>query len=375
MEFNSIPEILEDIRAGRMVVMLDDEDRENEGDLIMAASLVRPEDVNFMARFGRGLICLSLTRERCKQLSLPLMVRDTDMGFRTNFTVSIEAAEGVSTGISAYDRALTIRTAVKPDATSEDLIQPGHVFPLMAQPGGVLARAGHTESGVDLALLAGLEPAAVLVEVLREDGSMARRPDLEEFAKTHGLKMGTVADLIRYRLQHEKTIEPVYHQEVQTDHGPFELHAYRDSIYNRLHWALMRGKASGDESFLVRVHVPDLLGDVMGIQRKDLGMPLDAALAEIDRQGSGLALVLGWDHDDEDNLDRLARREARPSNEEEGDNRAARELRTYGIGAQIISDLGVRRMRVLSAPKRIHALAGFGLEVDEYVLPGGYPDS
>jgi len=206
---NTIPELLEDIRAGRMIVLMDDEDRENEGDLVMAASKVRPEDINFMARFGRGLICLPLTRERCQQLRLPLMVGENQARYATNFTVSIEAAEGITTGISAYDRAHTIRTAVRPDAGPEDVSQPGHVFPLMAQPGGVLARAGHTEASVDLALMAGLEPAAVLVEILNEDGSMARRPELERFAREHGLKIGTIADLIHYRMETEKTVEHI----------------------------------------------------------------------------------------------------------------------------------------------------------------------
>src|SRR6056297_41192 len=236
MYFDSIESILEDIKAGKMVVMLDDEDRENEGDLIMAGSLVKPEDINFMARYGRGLICLSLTRERCQQLGLQLMVRDTDRHHQTNFTVSIEAAEGVTTGISAYDRAHTIRTAVRPDAMPTHLNQPGHVFPLMAQPGGVLARAGHTEASLDLALLAGLEPAGVLVEILNEDGTMARRPELEAFAREHGLKVGSVADLIRHRLGTEKTVECIHEQSVGTAYGPFQLKVFRDRILGKLHW-------------------------------------------------------------------------------------------------------------------------------------------
>ncbi len=256
-KLNTIPELLEELRAGRMIVMMDDEERENEGDLVMAASKVRPEDINFMARFGRGLICLPLTRERCRQLQLPLMVNENQARFSTNFTVSIEAAEGITTGISAYDRAHTIRTAVKPDAQIEDLSQPGHVFPLISQPGGVLTRAGHTEASVDLAMLAGLEPAAVLVEILNEDGSMARRPELETFAQEHGLKIGTIADLIHYRMETEKSVEHISTHEVETDFGTFALHTYRDLIEDHLHLALMRGVPNPDEPFLVPRLLPN----------------------------------------------------------------------------------------------------------------------
>lgn len=367
-ELNTIPELLEDIRAGRMVVVMDDEDRENEGDLIMAASKVRPEDINFMARFGRGLICLPLTRERCHQLNLPLMVNQNQARFSTNFTVSIEAAEGITTGISAYDRAHTIRTAVRPDARSADLSQPGHVFPLMAQPGGVLARAGHTEASVDLALLAGLEPAAVLVEILNEDGSMARRPQLEAFAATHGLKIGTIADLIHYRMQTEKTVERVSSQSVETDFGGFTLHTYRDTIEGRVHLALMRGEVTAGEPCLVRVHVQNPLSDLLTMHRADFGLPLRTALAEISAADGGMVLVLGGHHSDEQLL-RMIEQQPEPAIAASGDNRRSRELRTYGIGAQIIADLGVRRMRVMSAPWKLTGLAGFGLEVVEYVNP------
>ena len=365
-KFNTIPEILEDIRAGRMVVMMDDEERENEGDLVMAASKVRPEDINFMARFGRGLICLPLTRERCRQLQLPLMVNENQARFATNFTVSIEAAEGITTGISAYDRAHTIRTAVMPDANIEDLSQPGHVFPLMAQAGGVLTRSGHTEASVDLAMLAGLEPAAVLVEILNEDGSMARRPELEEFAREHGLKIGTIADLIHYRMETEKSVKHVSTHDVVTDFGPFTLHTYRDLIEDRLHLALMRGEPSPGDPFLVRVHVQNPLSDVLSIQRADFGMPLRTALTQIDAAGSGLVLVLGGDKDDDEIL-RQIQEIPEPAMKSNGDNKRSRELRTYGIGAQIIADLGIRKMRVLSAPWKLTGLAGFGLEVEEYI--------
>ncbi|HKX55915.1 MAG TPA: 3,4-dihydroxy-2-butanone-4-phosphate synthase, partial [Xanthomonadales bacterium] len=332
-----------------MVVLMDDEDRENEGDLIMAASKVRPEDINFMARYGRGLICLPLTRERCRQLNLPLMVNDNQARFATNFTVSIEAAEGITTGISAYDRAHTIRTAVKPDAAPRHVSQPGHVFPLMAQPGGVLARAGHTEASVDLAMLAGLEPAAVLVEILNEDGSMARRPQLEVFAREHGLKIGTIADLIHYRMQTERSIEHVSRHDVETDFGPFVLHTYRDTIEGRLHLALLRGEPQADEPFLVRVHVQNPLSDVLSIQRADFGLPVRTALSEIAARNSGVVLVLGGHGSDEELL-RQIQQQPEPSVVASGDDRRSRELRSYGIGAQIIVDLGVRKMRVLSAP-------------------------
>ena len=366
VKLNTIPELLEDLRAGRMIVMMDDEDRENEGDLVMAASKVRPEDINFMARFGRGLICLPLTRERCRQLQLPLMVSKNQARFSTNFTVSIEAAEGVTTGISAYDRAHTIRTAVKPDASAREISQPGHVFPLMSQPGGVLARAGHTEASVDMAMLAGLEPAAVLVEILNEDGSMARRPELVEFAREHELKIGTIADLIRYRMETEKSVDHISTHPVETDFGPFILHAYRDQIEHRLHLALMRGEPCPDEPFLVRVHVQNPLSDVLSIRRGDFGMPLRSAMAQIEAAGSGLVLILGGEKSDEEILRQIQQKPA-PDVEANGDNRQSRELRTYGIGAQIIADLGVRKMRVLSAPWKLTGLSGFGLEVEAYI--------
>ncbi len=362
---HDIAELLEDIRQGRMVIMMDDEDRENEGDLIMAASMVRPEDINFMARYGRGLICLPLTPERCRQLNLGLMVSDNMARFATNFTVSIEAAEGVTTGISAYDRAHTIRTAVKPDACASDLTQPGHIFPLMAQPGGVLTRAGHTEAAVDLALLAGLEPAAVLVEILNEDGTMARRKDLHRFAVEHQLKIGTIADLIRYRLHNERSVEAVHSQSVSNAYGEFQLIAYRDSIYKCLHWALLKGQPDPEQPFLVRVHVQNMLGDVLGLHQPSFGLPLQVAMREIQQHGAGLVLVLASQETDEQRLAALQQRS--PAAHGDGDNAAASELRTYGIGAQIIHDLGIRKMRVLSAPKRFLGLSGFGLEVVEYV--------
>src|SRR5690349_14873467 len=256
-----------------MVVIMDDEDRENEGDLVMAASMVRPEDINFMARYGRGLICLTLTPERCRQLRLPPMVAYGDDKHRTAFTVAIEAAEGVTTGISAFDRAHTIRTAVKNDARADDLVQPGHIFPLMAQPGGVLTRAGHTEAGCDLMRLAGLEPAAVIVEILNEDGSMARRPDLEKFAWEHKLKIGTIAELIRYRVRKEKTVERVAQRRVPTEFGEFRLAVYEDRVNKAVHLALVSGELKPDTPALVRVHLQNTLSDVVGVQWGELGWP------------------------------------------------------------------------------------------------------
>jgi 3,4-dihydroxy 2-butanone 4-phosphate synthase/GTP cyclohydrolase II len=364
--FSHIPAIIEDLRQGRMVVIVDDEDRENEGDLLMAAAKVRPEDINFMARFGRGLICLTLTRSRCQQLRLPLMVGDTDRQQSTNFTVSIEAAEGVTTGISAQDRARTVRVAVGQDATPDELRQPGHVFPLMAQSGGVLTRAGHTEAGCDLARLAGFEPAAVIVEILNEDGTMARRPELENFAREHGLKIGTIADLIRYRLQHEESVERVAEHAVDTEFGPFRLFAYEDHISRNVHLALVKGDLTLPEPPLVRVHVQDTLGDVVGIRSADLGWPLRSAMERIANAGHGVVVLLHYGESARELLTAVHSL-GRPTGTERQNPAGGQVLRNYGTGAQILRDLGVHRMRVLSAPKQMHGLSGFGLEVVEYV--------
>lgn len=373
MQFNSIPEIIEDLRAGKMVIIMDDEDRENEGDLVMVASLVRPEDINFMARYGRGLICLTLTRERCEQLRLPLMVNSTDSKHATNFTISIEAATGVTTGISAADRARTIQAAVAPNARPEDLVQPGHIFPLMAQPGGVLTRAGHTEAGCDLARLAGFEPAAVIVEILNEDGTMARRDDLFKFAREHNLKIGTVADLIAYRIKHERTVERVAETELPTEYGNFRLYAYQDTVSNAMHFALVRGSVMPDEPVLVRVHVQNTLSDVFGAVGPDFSWPLRSALQQVAKADSGVVVVLRQKDDVDDILKRLRnyrlQREEEPGAKGTQRGQKSEELRTFGVGAQILADLGVRKMRVLSAPKRMHALSGFGIEVVEYVEP------
>ena len=364
MPFSPIPELLDEIRAGRMVVVLDDEDRENEGDLIMAASLVRPEDVNFMVREARGLVCLSLTRERCRQLGLQPMVVDNTSPHHTNFTVSIEAAEGVTTGISAYDRAHTIRTAVRPDAAPSDLSQPGHIFPLMASPGGVLTRAGHTEAASDLALLAGLEPAGVLVEILAEDGTMARGPQLEAFAAKHGLKMGTIADLIRHRLHTEQTVHRVLEREVATDHGPFRLVAYRGLVERGTHYALLRGDPAREAAPLVRVHLRDPLTDVLHLAGPGFGLSVHRALAAVAAAGSGVVVVLDVAAPGGDPLARLSGEAPAAAS-----GAASGEWRSNGLGAQILRDLGLSRIRVLGTPRRFLGLSGFGIEVVEYVAP------
>ena len=357
MSFAPVEEIIEEIRAGRMVVIVDDEDRENEGDLIMAASLVRPADINFMVTHARGLVCLALTPERCTRLQLPLMVSDNRSPYQTNFTVSIEAAEGVSTGISAHDRARTIQAAVRADAQPQDLTQPGHIFPLMAQPGGVLTRTGHTEAASDLARLAGLEPAGVLVEILKDDGSMARRPDLESFAAQHGLKMGSIEDLIRHRLHHEHTVEAVDARDIETAHGPFRLHSFRDRLSGELHFALVRG-TPGPEPTLVRVHVKNPLSDVLHWQREDFGLNVSDAMARIAREGRGVLVVLSEPAGPEALLARITERaEPAPA-------RSA-QWRRNGAGAQILAELGLRQLRVLGTPRRQVGLAGYGLEVVE----------
>jgi 3,4-dihydroxy 2-butanone 4-phosphate synthase/GTP cyclohydrolase II len=365
--FNTIDEILADLRQGRMAVIMDDEDRENEGDLIMPAACVRAEDVNFMAQYGRGLICLTLTREHCRELRLPLMVSDTDSLHKTNFTLSIEAAEGVTTGISAHDRAHTIRTAVAPGARPEHLRQPGHVFPLMAQPGGVLTRAGHTEAGCDLARLAGFAPAAVIVEILKDDGTMARRPDLELFAKRHGLKIGTIADLIRYRLKNERSIEKIHDAPIDTEYGAFRMCCYEDHVNNTVHVALVRGELRASVPPLVRVHIEDSLRDVIGARSDKLGWPLGAAMRRIAADSSGVAVILRPAESPRDFMDGVRHLDAKPAQPRMP---GATVLRTYGIGAQILKDLGVTRMRVLSAPKQLQGLAAFDLEVTEYISGG-----
>jgi len=364
--FSDIEDIIADIGAGKMVIMVDDENRENEGDLIMAAAKVRPEDVNYMATHGRGLICLTLSRERCAQLRLPLMVTDTDAHHATNFTLSIEAAEGITTGISAHDRARTIQTAVAEDAKPEDLSQPGHIFPVMAQPGGVLTRAGHTEAGCDLSRLAGLEPAAAIVEILNEDGTMARRPDLEKFARAHDIKIGTIADLIRYRLEKERNVERIDEQVIETEHGEFTMYCYDDHVNRAVHVALVKGSLDGAENPLVRVHLQDTLGDVIGVQSRSLGWPLHGAIERIAREDTAVIVLL---RDQETSRDFMESVEGLVSASDDLKERRAGDnvLKTYGVGAQILRDLGLSKIRVLSAPKHMYAISGFDLEITEYV--------
>ncbi|MDH3429892.1 MAG: bifunctional 3,4-dihydroxy-2-butanone-4-phosphate synthase/GTP cyclohydrolase II [Gammaproteobacteria bacterium] len=364
--FSSIDDIIADIKAGRMVIMVDDEDRENEGDLIMAAEKVRPEDVNYMATHGRGLICLTLSRDRCAQLRLPLMVSETDDHHATNFTISIEAAEGITTGISAHDRARTIQAAVAPSARPEDLSQPGHIFPVMAQPGGVLTRAGHTEAGCDLARLAGFEASAAIVEILNEDGTMARRPDLEKFARAHNIKIGTIADLIRYRLEKERNVERIREQAITTEYGEFTMVCYDDHVNRAVHVALVKGDPGTNDNPLVRVHLQDTLGDVIGVQSRSLGWPLNSAIKRIAAEDVGVIVVL---RDQESSRDFMDAVESLNQAHDELTERRSGDavLRTYGVGAQILRDLGLSRIRVLSAPKHMYAISGFDLEITEYV--------
>jgi 3,4-dihydroxy 2-butanone 4-phosphate synthase/GTP cyclohydrolase II len=364
--FSSIEEIIADIADGKMVIMVDDENRENEGDLIMAAAKVRPEDINYMATHGRGLICLTMSRERCEQLRLPLMVSDTDEHHATNFTISIEAAEGITTGISAHDRAKTIQAAVAEGAKPDHLSQPGHIFPVMAQPGGVLTRAGHTEAGCDLARLAGLEPAAAIVEILNDDGTMARRPDLEKFAKARGIRIGTIADLIRYRLEKERNVERIAEKSINTEFGEFTMYCYDDRVNRSVHVALVKGDLGKVDAPLVRVHLQDTLGDVVGVQSDSLGWPLHNAIERIAGEEVGVIVLLRDQETSRDFIDAVENLDThRDELEEQRSGDAV--LRTYGIGAQILRDLGLSKIRVLSAPKQMYAISGFDLEITEYV--------
>jgi len=374
MKLNTVEELIADIRHGKMVILMDDEDRENEGDLIIAAEMVRPEDINFMAKYARGLICLPMSRERCEYLQLPLMVHSNQAQFGTNFTVSIEAAEGVTTGISAADRAHTVRVAVGRHTKPEDIAMPGHVFPLMAQPGGVLSRAGHTEAGCDLARLAGFESAAVIVEVMNEDGSMSRRPELEKFAEEHDLKIGTIADLIHYRAVTEQTVERIDEHDLPTEYGTFNLITYRDTIQGNIHLALVMGRPSADQPTLVRVHFADVLRDLFSaIQEHSESWPIHKALAQVAEAGEGVVVLLDSESGEGDMSQRVQDffrlRSKRPA----ADPTGSIAYQTIGTGSQILRDLGVGKMRVLSAPVRFSALSGFDLEVVEYLPYQGEP--
>lgn len=363
MAISPIPELVAELAAGRMVILVDEEDRENEGDLVLAADHVTPEAINFMARFGRGLICLTLTRERCERLQLVPMTPRNGQKTGTAFTVSIEAAEGVTTGISAADRARTVQAAVARHATARDLVQPGHIFPLQAQDGGVLMRAGHTEAGCDLAGMAGLTPAAVICEVMKDDGTMARLPDLIEFAREHRLKIGTIADLIEYRSRNESLIERVSQRRMATAHGEFDCAAYRDRT-GGLHLALTKGQWKPGDEVLVRVHEPLSVLDLLDAGRSGHSWPLPKALQAIQAGERGVALLLNCGEDAAALLPQLA--EARP---EPDAPRGQMDLRTYGVGAQILRDLGVARMRLLGSPRRMPSMTGYGLEVTGFVSP------
>lgn len=358
-----IEDILRDYLRGQMVILVDDEDRENEGDLIVAAGFVTAEHINFMAGQGRGLICLTLSEDRCRNLKLPLMVNDNNARYSTNFTVSIEAASGVTTGISAADRAHTIRTAVSENASAADIVSPGHVFPIMAQPGGVLTRAGHTEAGVDLARLAGLEPASVICEILNPDGSMARLPDLLEFGQVHGLKIGTIADLIRYRMRTEPTVWRVSENLINTRHGNFRAVIYEDGELKQVHMALIHGLIKSHEPTVVRVNAHRGAFDMLAQARDSQRWSVDAALARISKESAGVLVLLEYS-EDATQLDRRLRGEPDSDGKE-------RELRMLGAGSQILADLGVGKVRVLGTPLRTHALSGFGLEVVEYINDSG----
>lgn len=366
-----IAEIVAEMAAGRMVILVDEEDRENEGDLVLAADAVTPEAINFMARHGRGLICLTLTEERCRQLALPLMTAANGTRYGTKFTVSIEAAEGVTTGISAADRARTIRAAVAKDAKPSDLVQPGHIFPIRAEAGGVLMRAGHTEAGCDLARMAGATPAAVICEILKDDGSMARLPDLMVFAREHGIKIGTIADLIHYRAANESLIERVADREVATAHGPLRAIAFRDVPSGAAHVALTRGPIDPERETLVRVHEPTSLLDLIETGASTHSWSVARALEAIAKADAGVLVLLNCNESAERLFGQFA------SLDEVDRTGACREktverkmdLRTYGIGAQILRDLGVGRMRLLAKPRKMPSMAGYDLRVSGYVDP------
>jgi 3,4-dihydroxy 2-butanone 4-phosphate synthase/GTP cyclohydrolase II len=352
--FSSVDEILADLRAGRMVIILDDEDRENEGDFIMAAEHATPEAVAFMIRYSSGILCVPMQDERLEQLDLPQMVPNNDEAYRTAFTVTVDYRHGTTTGVSAGDRSITIRALADSASVPEDYARPGHVFPLRARKGGVLVRAGHTEAAVDLCQLAGLKPAGVLCELMNDDGTMSRRAEIEAFAKQHNLKIGTIADLIRYRLRNERSVERVSEQSVQTEFGEFRMYTYEDQVHKGTHIALAHGPLDGPEPPLVRVHIADTMRDLLGVRGDSQAWTLRAAMERIAHAGAGVAVIL---HDAETSNEGAAR----------AIGTGGQKLRTFGVGAQILKDLGVRRMRVLSAPKQMHGISAFGLEIDGYV--------
>lgn len=365
MSISTTQEIIAELRAGRMVILVDEEDRENEGDLLIAADFVTPDAINFMVKYARGLVCLTLTEERCKKLGLSQMARDNRSQFSTAFTTSIEAAEGVTTGISAHDRARTIQVAVAKQAKPEDIVQPGHVFPIMAKPGGVLVRAGHTEAGCDLAQLAGLTPSAVICEIMKDDGTMARLPDLLEFAKEHQLKIGTIADLIHYRSQTESIIERMAERELQTAQGPFRTIAFRDIPTGSAHLALAYGSVTPEQEVLVRVHQPLSIVDMLETQASTHSWGVYEAMAAIQQAGAGVLLLLNCE---ESSADVFAHFTALDSPSHAATARSAsQDLRNYGIGAQILRELGVRKMKLLANTRRMPSMTGFGLDVTGFL--------
>ncbi len=369
MNVSPIQDIIADIRAGKMVILVDEEDRENEGDLVIAAEHVTPEVINFMARHGRGLVCLTLTEDRCRQLGLAQMARDNRSQFSTAFTVSIEAAEGVSTGISAHDRARTVLAAVAKNAQASDVVQPGHIFPIMAKPGGVLVRAGHTEAGCDLSAIAGCTPAAVICEILKDDGSMARLPDLIEYAKLHNLKIGTIADLIHYRSETETLIERVAEKEILSHHGKFQLTAFEDKTSGEVHLALVRGEIQRDQETLVRVQESASLLDFLGCNSPRNSFNIDQAMQTIADAGSGVIILL--QRQNPENAQNLLAALRAESTDTSSRPPQKWDPRTYGIGAQILRSLGVGKMRLMSSPRKMPSMTGFGLEVCGYLAADG----
>ena len=370
MSISSTQEIVEELRAGRMVILVDEEDRENEGDLVLAADFVTPEAINFMVKHARGLVCLTLTEERCKLLKLPMMTTSNGTSFGTNFTVSIEAAEGVTTGISAADRAKTIQVAVAKNATASDIVQPGHIFPLKAQRGGVLMRAGHTEAGCDLTEMAGLTPASVICEIMKDDGSMARLPDLLEFAKEHKLKIGTIADLIHYRSENECLVERIAERPMSTVYGDFRLIAFRDKPSGSAHLAMVHGELAPNLESLVRVHQPVSILDLLESRATTHSWTMTSAMQAVKASERGVIVLLNCG----ETADQLfAQFTALDAPETRPQARAASmDLRTYGIGAQILKDLGVGKMQLLASPRKMPSMTGFDLEVTGYMAkPAG----